>query len=95
MCSSDLIAVSVDEGSGFVKKIRPTDWDFSGSAATPSLITFAAAPPSGSENVRITRVTPHPELVVNLQAKKFLRAIDLDMLFRQSIYYTEEVEDLI
>lgn len=90
----DHIVVAVDEGSGFVTKSRPTDWDFTGGSATPSLLTFASAPPSGTDNVRIQRQTDHSALAVNLEKKKFLRSTDVATLFNQQRYYTEEVEDL-
>lgn len=56
-------------------------------------ITFMVAPGVGTNNVVITRTTPHPSLYVSFAEGSAVRKSSLDDAFLQSIYYTEEVED--
>lgn len=90
------IEVAIDTGGGtWVVQTRPTEWDFSGSGATPSAVEFVTPPASGSANVRIRRITPHPTPLVGFQDRALVKAADLDTVIKQCIYYAEEIEDKI
>ena len=57
-------------------------------------IDFVTAPPTATDNVVIDRQTDHPAPSVTFTDSAPVTAAQLDEVLRQSLYYTEEVEDL-
>jgi hypothetical protein len=57
--------------------------------------TSGSIPASGTDNVVITRVTPHSSLFVTFTDSAPITAANLQNALLQSIYYTEEVQDTI
>ena len=71
----------------------PDDYDFDSGGTS---IVFVTAPPNTpANNVVFTRITGHPVPDVTFSDSSPVTADDLDRTARQSMYYTEEVEDKI
>jgi hypothetical protein len=91
------ILVEVDDGGGFDTLVLNSDYTVN---ASTTIITFLDSgpygkfPPSGTDNVRFTRQTPHPTPYVTFTDGASVTAENLDNAIRQCLYYTEEVEDL-
>lgn len=67
-----------------------TGWSISDDGLS---VEFDAAPASGTDNIVLTRVTPHASLYVTFSDGAPVTAANLSNAFLQAIYYAEEVED--
>lgn len=57
-------------------------------------VTFATAPPSGTNNIKIFRDTNNASIEANFQSGSALRAVDFNDNFTQLLYVTQESTDL-